>query len=88
MSRSAPSLVAWDSMYSIPSTPLTCSSMGADTVSDTVRASAPGYAAATTTCGGTTSGYWAIGSCVSASPPASITSADSTIANTGRVMKK
>ena len=38
----APSLVHCDSMYSMPSTPLTCSSIGAATVSETVRASAPG----------------------------------------------
>ena len=42
ISRMAPSLVACDSMYSIPSTPFTCSSIGAATVSETVRASAPG----------------------------------------------
>ena len=42
VSRMAPSLVACDSMYIIPSTPFTCSSIGAATVSETVRASAPG----------------------------------------------
>ena len=37
-----PSLVHWDDMYIMPSTPLTCSSIGAATVSRTVRALAPG----------------------------------------------
>src|SRR4051812_18225094 len=82
-----PSLVHWDSMYSMPSTPLTSCSIGAATVSETVRASAPGYAAVTTTCGGTTSGYWAIGSWVRASRPARVMSTERTAAKTGRVMK-
>ena len=38
----APSLVHWLDMYIMPSTPLTCSSIGAATVSCTVRAFAPG----------------------------------------------
>ena len=80
-----PSLVACDSMYSMPSTPLTSCSIGAATVSETVRASAPGYEAVTTTCGGTTSGYWAIGNWVSASRPARVISTESTAAKTGRV---
>ena len=43
------------------STPLICCSMGAATVSEMVWADAPGYCAVTTTVGGTTSGYSAIG---------------------------
>src|SRR4029077_16754270 len=56
-----PSLVDVEDMYIMPSTPLTCSSMGAATVSRTVSALAPGYWAVTSTAGGATSGYCAIG---------------------------
>src|SRR6516225_8675773 len=38
----APSFVHRDDMYTMPSTPLTCSSIGAATVSRTVRELAPG----------------------------------------------
>ncbi len=48
-------------MYIIPSTPLTCASIGAAMVSRTVRALAPGYIAVTRTVGGVTSGYCATG---------------------------
>jgi hypothetical protein len=40
--RSEPSFVACDSMYSMFSTPFTCSSMGEATVAATVSAVAPG----------------------------------------------
>src|SRR5437773_983686 len=49
-------------MYIMPSTPLTCASIGAATVSCTVFAFAPGYRAVTVTVGGVTSGYCATGS--------------------------
>ena len=42
VSRMAPSLVACDSMYIIPSTPFTCSSIGAATVSDDGPGVGPG----------------------------------------------
>src|SRR5881275_94035 len=56
-----PSLPHCDDMYSMPSTPLTCCSMGAATVSATTTALAPGYDAETSTVGGVISGYWATG---------------------------
>src|SRR5712671_6626515 len=60
-------------MYTMPSTPLTCSSMGAATVSRTVVALAPGYTVVTNTAGGVTFGYCVIGkvnTAVSLSAPA------------------
>src|SRR5579871_2893209 len=75
-------------MYIMPSTPLTCSSMGAATVSRTVSALAPGYTAVTTTVGGVTSGYWAIGRLNTATAPARVMTMDSTDAKIGRSMKK
>src|SRR6059058_3509160 len=57
-----PSLVHWLDMYSMFSTPLTSCSIGVATVSATTWALAPGYMAETCTVGGTTSGYWAMGS--------------------------
>src|ERR1019366_10636814 len=61
VSEYEPSLVHCDDMYIIPSTPLTCCSMGAATVSTTTLALAPGYDADTSTVGGVISGYWATG---------------------------
>src|SRR3954469_19704092 len=72
----------------MPSTPLTCSSIGAATVSRTVRALAPGYEAVTTTVGGVTSGYWATGSVTRATAPARVMTMDRTDAKIGRSMKK
>src|SRR6478752_2748399 len=83
-----PSLVDWDDMYIIPSTPLTCSSIGAATVSRTVRALAPGYEAVTTMVGGVTSGYWATGRVTRATAPARVMTMDRTEAKIGRSMKK
>ena len=57
-----PSLALWLFMYSMSSTPLTCSSMGVATVSASVCGFAPGYTAVTTTVGGAISGYDATGS--------------------------
>src|SRR5262245_31629085 len=51
-----PSLVHCEDMYSMFSTPLTCCSTGAATVSATVWALAPGYDADTSTVGGVISG--------------------------------
>src|SRR3954469_639034 len=83
-----PSFVHCDDMYIMPSTPLTCSSIGAATVSRTVSAFAPGYTAVTTTVGGVTSGYWAIGRVYTATAPARVTTMDRTEAKIGRSMKK
>jgi hypothetical protein len=74
-------------MYSMPSTPLICSSMGVATVSAMTFGFAPGYCARTTTDGGTTSGYSEIGIARSASKPATKMSTDSTPAKIGRSMK-
>src|SRR5207302_9296514 len=82
-----PSLLLCDDMYIMPSTPLTCCSIGAATVSATTLALAPGYDADTSTVGGAISGYCAIGSVMSAMPPARVITIDSTEAKIGRLMK-
>src|SRR5690348_4074406 len=74
-------------MYIMPSTPLTCCSMGAATVSATTWALAPGYEAATSTVGGVISGYCVTGSAQTAMPPARVMTIDSTEAKIGRSMK-
>src|SRR5438105_39546 len=75
-------------MYSMFSTPLTCCSMGAATVSATTWALAPGYDADTSTVGGVISGYCATGSVKAAMKPPSTVTMDSTEAKIGRLMKK
>src|ERR1043165_6893357 len=75
-------------MYIMPSTPLTCCSIGAATVSATTCALAPGYEADTSTVGGVISGYWATGSVNSAMPPPSTMTIDSTEAKIGLLIKK
>ncbi len=62
-------------MYSMPSTPLICWL-------------APGYTAETMTCGGTISGYCAMGSVRMAMNPASMITMEITHAKMGRCMKK
>src|SRR3954466_2128095 len=52
-----PSLVLWEDMYIMPSTPLICCSMGAATASATTSADAPGYWQVTWTVGGVIGGY-------------------------------
>src|SRR5579883_2910022 len=74
-------------MYSMFSTPFTCCSMGAATVSATTWALAPGYEADTSTVGGVISGYWATGSVNSAMLPARTMTIDRTDAKIGRWMK-
>src|SRR5690242_11349004 len=74
-------------MYIMPSTPLTCCSIGAATVSATTWALAPGYDADTSTVGGVMSGYCATGNVCSAMLPASTITMDSTDAKIGRLMK-
>src|SRR5256885_14690740 len=71
----------------MPSTPLTCCSIGAATVSATTWALAPGYVADTSTVGGAISGYCAIGSVNRATLPPSTMTMDSTEAKIGRLMK-
>src|SRR4051812_13949512 len=75
-------------MYIMSSTPFTCCSIGEATVSATVRALAPGYTAVTSIVGGVISGYWATGSEVTDTPPASTSRMDRTEAKIGRSMKK
>src|SRR4051794_40424608 len=75
-------------MYIMPSTPLTCSSIGAATVSRTVWELAPGYRAVTRTVGGVTSGYCAIGKVHMATKPARVMTTEMTVAKMGRSMKK
>src|SRR5260221_2286580 len=82
-----PSDVACEAMYSMPSTPLICSSIGAATVSAIVCGLAPGYVATTTTDGGTTSGYSEMGRFFIAIRPATSISVESTPAKIGRSIK-
>src|SRR5204862_366819 len=56
-----PSLLDCDDMYIMFSTPLTCCSIGAATVSATTWALAPGYWQVTMTVGGAIGGYIAMG---------------------------
>src|SRR5437667_11232241 len=71
----------------MPSTPLMASSSGVATVSAITLGVGAGYWAGTTTVGGTTSGYSAIGSERSAIRPEMNMSSDSTPAKIGRSMK-
>src|SRR3954466_9819916 len=71
----------------MPSTPLTCCSIGAATVSATTWALAPGYLQSTWTVGGETWGYCAIGRLKTAIPPVSVMTIDRTEAKIGRSMK-
>src|SRR3954471_7073753 len=75
-------------MYIMFSTPLTCCSIGAATVSETTWALAPGYWQVTITVGGAIGGYIAMGSAHSAIAPASVIRIDRTVAKIGRSMKK
>src|SRR4030095_10248714 len=68
--------------------PLTCCSMEAATDCDTTSALAPGKLVVTVTCGGTTCGYWAMGSPSTASPPTRTMISAMTVEKTGRSMKK
>src|SRR6478735_8676891 len=72
----------------MPSTPLTCCSIGSATVTTTARAPAPGYRVVTEMVGGTTLGYCATGSFISATAPMTTMRMASTFARTGRSMKK
>ena len=74
-------------MYIISSTPFTCCSSGTAMVRATVSASAPGYVAITRTVGGVMSGYWATGSVLIVSTPASSITTARTMEKIGRSMK-
>ena len=63
-------------------------SIGVATAWETASALAPGYEAEILTCGGTTSGYWSIGSIVSPIRPTMTMSTDMTVEKTGLSMKK
>src|SRR6185312_5372052 len=82
-----PSLVHCDDMYIMRSTPLTCCSMGAATVSATTWALAPGYTVVTRMIGGAISGYCATGSVGNDTAPAMMTRIAMTHATMGRRMK-
>src|SRR4030095_7391091 len=56
-----PSALEFEDTYSMFSTPLICSSIGATTVAATTSALAPGYWPVTLMIGGAISGYWATG---------------------------
>src|SRR5579883_1614081 len=83
-----PSLVQYEDMYIMPSTPLTCCSMGAAIDSATSLALAPGYWQRTDTEGGEICGNWASGKLKAAMPPARVMKMDNTEAKIGRSMKK
>src|SRR3984885_9955746 len=70
------------------STPLTFCSSGRGTVSTRVLALAPGYRVVTCTVGGTTLGYCEVGNWMSATRPIRTKNNASTLASTGRSMKK
>ena len=74
-------------MYNMPSTPLTCCSIGVATICAIVVALAPGYCASTTTVGGVIVGYCSTGRDFSETSPATTISIDRTVANIGRFMK-
>src|SRR4051794_8055436 len=61
--------------------------MGCAMVASTMAADAPGYNVVTDTCGGTMSGYCAIGMTNSESSPAIVATMAMTVASRGRSMK-
>ena len=82
--EAAPSLLALDVMYNMPSTPLICSSSGVITLLSTVSAFAPVYEAVTCIVGGAISGYCSIGSVVKPKTPRITMIIDITVESTGR----
>ena len=82
-----PSLVAWEVMYVMFSTPLMLSSRGVTTELSTVCASAPVYVVCTEMVGGATSGYCSIGSEMMPMMPSSTKKMEITVESTGRFMK-
>src|SRR5262249_11952227 len=75
-------------MYIMFSTPLTCCSIGAATVSATTWALAPGYWQVTLTVGGAIGGYIAMGRVPTARPPAGGIAVHRDRAEIGGAMKK
>ena len=71
----------------MPSTPLICCSIGVDTDSCTVTASAPTYVAVNWISGGAMSGYCEIGRLTIATMPMRVIMIEMTIATIGRSMK-
>src|SRR5262245_29740287 len=82
-----PSLADVLSMYSMRSTPLTCCSIGAATVSAITCALAPGNTVVTRITGGAICGYCATGSVRYATPPRITIRIEITHATIGRRMK-
>ena len=78
----------FERMYSMCSTPFSACSSGAATVSAMTSALAPGYTVLTPICGGAMFGYIATGSSRNAARPAITMKAETTVANSGRSMKK
>ena len=74
-------------IYNISSTPFTCCSIGAATVSAMTSGLAPGYLADTCTVGGVRSGYCSIGSMVIDTIPNSTIKSDITVEKIGRLIK-
>ena len=85
---SAPRSELDDVMYSMFSTPLTCCSIGAVTVSSSTEAFAPGKLVVTFTVGGVMSGIDATGSSGIEIAPASTMTMETTIAMIGRFTKR
>lgn len=75
-------------MYSMPSTPLICCSIGDATESTTVSQSAPGYEVDKLISAGTMSGYCATGNDKAVITPPNTTMSDTHMATTGRRIKK
>src|SRR6188474_1760449 len=82
-----PSFELDDDIYVMPCTPLICCSSGVVTVSATTCALAPGYCAATTTCGGVMSGNCEIGNRKKQMEPARTITIAIADAKIGRLMK-
>lgn len=72
----------------MPAAPLICSSRGVVTVLSTISAPAPIYWVDTWTWGGTSGGYWAMGSTSIQMAPAKIMTNAMDMANIGRWMEK
>src|SRR5258708_2057857 len=74
-------------MYSMLSTPFICCSIGVATPCSIATASAPGYVAVPSSCGGTISGYCATGKARIDTSPTKTVMIAITIATIGRLMK-
>src|SRR5258708_37738895 len=83
-----PSLVLCENMYNMSSTPLTCCSIGAATVSATTWALAPGYWQGTLTVRGAIGGYISRGNAHRASAPAAAITIARPLGEIGRARTK